>query len=55
MLLDVIDDEMQKREKFKDEQRYVDGGNITTSELSGEEFLKEEQKKTERIRRKYED
>lgn len=55
MLLDVIDDEMKKRETFKEQQRYVVGGKVNESKVSGEEFLKAEEKKTEKIRRKYED
>lgn len=55
MLLDVIDDEMKKRETFKEQQRYVVGGNVNEPKVSGEEFLKAEEKKTEKIRRKYED
>ncbi len=55
MLLDVIDDELSRRDKYNEQQRYVEGGNYRQDELSDEEYFNEEVKKTERIRKIHED
>ncbi len=55
MLLDVIDDELSRRDKYNEQQRYVEGVNYRQDELSDEEYFNEEVKKTERIRKIHED
>lgn len=56
LLIGVIDDEMSRREKYYEEQRYSGNGKVKQSfDGSDEEFLKREQEKTDSIRKIYED
>lgn len=48
--LDMIQEELDKRDNYNEQQRYMDGGKYKTTEMSDEEFLRIEQEKTERIR-----
>lgn len=55
MLVDVIDDEMDRREKYNEEQRYTGSGKyVPRYSLDPEEYLKQEQEKTARIRKSLE-
>lgn len=48
--LEMIQEELDKRESYNEQQRYIVGGNYKPSNISDEEFLKREQEKTAKIR-----
>ena len=51
IVLEMVQEELDKRDEYYEQQRYIDGGNIKKSNLSDEDFLRKEQEKTTRIRR----
>ena len=57
MLLEVIDDEMARRDHYNEQQRYIEGGNYKKFDpsITTEEFLESEQKKIKRTRKQIED
>lgn len=56
LLLDVIDDEMSRRDNYNEEQRYMGTGKyVPKYSTDSNQYLKNEEQKTEKIRRKYED
>lgn len=55
IVLETIQDELDKRDNYNEQQRYMEGGDYTRSELDDNEFLKREKEKTERIRKILED
>lgn len=50
VVLATIQEELDKRDNYNEQQRYVEGGNYIRDNISDEDFLKREQEKTERIR-----
>lgn len=55
MLIEVIDDEMSRRDTYNEQQRYIEGGNYKKFNDTTEEFLEKEQKKIDRKRDDYKD
>ena len=50
IVLETIQEELNKRENYYEQQRYMDSGNYTSIKIEDEEFLKREKEKTDRIR-----
>ena len=53
MLIDVIDDEMARRDEYNEQQHYVEGGKRKEHIEDTDEFIAKEQKKIDRKRRDY--
>lgn len=50
IVLATIQEELDKRDNYNEQQRYMEGGNYQAANIEDDEFLKREQEKTERIR-----
>lgn len=51
VILEVVQGELDKRDHYNEQQRYLADGNYKKEEISEAEFLKREYEKTQRIRR----